>query len=471
MHRWILMALLTVVGSGPFVPSSVSPSTIRVSNNAELVESLQDERYVEIRLEPGNYSNIVIENRLAGTHITSDDLTDRAVVNGWVWVKGSENVSLTNLDVDIDSLATFEDWHPALSITESSTIRVTGLTLDGHVIGPGEGVDPSTIQPGDPNPGAIVGYPYGDALWVRFSTDVQVEATEIRDFRLGVFAQNSENLAFSQIWMHGLRAEGFNLEDLRNVSIENSRIEDFTPWLNSDGSDSDHADMIQFWGVNSEWGIEGLTIANNLFLQTRGDWTQTIFGGLSGGDPDSVRFSDFSIHDNLIVNSHLHGITLGNVTDSTVHHNLLLPAAGWSSANSTGGIPKIYLPDGDPPAQDISVLSNILVAPEWQDVPGGYFDDATALELCWVEHVPNGQRLTARLPQCLPTCPRRILRRTESDRSGTGRNRPRARTPLAPVWRPSALRRHLRHGVHGRHPVDGRSGDHVWMRYHTLLSR
>jgi hypothetical protein len=106
--------------------------------------------------------------------------------------------------------------------------------------------------------------------------------------------------------------------------------------------------MIQFWGANGESGIDDLTIANNLFLQTEGGWTQSFFGGMSGGDPEVVSFTNFKIHDNVIVNSHFHGITVGSVTDSEIHHNLVLPAQGWADSGSANPIPRIALPDGAP---------------------------------------------------------------------------------------------------------------------------
>jgi hypothetical protein len=136
--------------------------------------------------------------------------------------------------------------------------------------------------------------------------------------------------------------------------------------------------MIQYWGTNGEWGIDGLTIANNIFLETDGGWTQSIFGHVAGGNASNVRFRDFEISDNLIVNNHLHGISLGNVTDSEIHHNLLLPGPGWATSNNTGGLPKIFLPDDQPASVRNSVHSNIVVAANWQNVPEDYFGTAFA---------------------------------------------------------------------------------------------
>jgi len=369
--RGILVAALLVVG----LPALPAGADTIVSSDAELVSAVAASNGGTIALAPGSYDDVTISGKTPSTPlvITSTDPANPAVIDGWVMINNSSNITLTGLEVDPASIAAFDGWHQAVLIRDSSDVIVRDIVIDGHIVTAEEGVDPSTIRPGDPNRGDIVGYRYGTGLAVRFSNDVLVEDVEIRDLHSGGFLQNSEAVTVRNAYIHDMRSEGLDLEDLRDVVIEDSRFERFHPWRNTDGYDSDHPDMIQFWGANGEYGIQDLTIRNNVFLEPDG-WTQTIFGGLSGGDADVVSFERFFIYDNLIVNAHLHGISLTNVMNSEIHHNLLLPGPGWIEDNSSVSVPQIFLrQDSLPASAGNSIYSNVVVAPYGQDTQQEYF--------------------------------------------------------------------------------------------------
>lgn len=378
-----LIAAVVIAGVGIAVvvgtpETARAGGTVTVGNSAELEAALAGTNGGTIELLPGTYDDLTIQGLDPATPltVTSSDVSDPARIDGWVYVNESTNIRVTDLIVDPNSIAAFDGWHPAFLIADSAAITVDDLTIDGHIVADGEGVDPDTIQPGDPVHDAIDGYGYGTGLSVRFSTDVSVSDVEIFHVRAGMFLQNSERVTVARVHIHDVRGEGIDIEDQRDLVIEDSRFERFRPWRNTGSLDSDHADMIQYWGANGEWGFENVVIRNNVFLQTDGDWTQSVFGHLRTGDVSILSATGFEIHDNLIMNNHLLGISLGNVTGAEVHHNLLLPGPSYDNgANATDGIPKIHLSDDIPLSSGNAVYSNIVVASGWQDTPEQYFGD------------------------------------------------------------------------------------------------
>lgn len=352
-------------------------TTTVVTNSAELSNAISESDGGVVELAPGEYDDLTIANVHPSVRLVvrSADPARPAVVRGWVMIQDSSNIRLEALTVDPRSIADFDGWHPALLIIRSDDVEIADVLLDGHVVTDAEGVASGDIEPDDPDPGPIAGFATGSGLAVRYSTGVRLEDMEIRRFARAGFLQNSVELDLARLWIHEIRSDGLSLEDLSDITIADSRFEDFFPWRGNDVV-WDHPDMIEFWGANGDWGIQDLTISGNAFLQGEGGWTQTIFGRIGSGDPALVRFERFQIFDNLIVNSHLHGISLGDVQDSEIHHNLLVPASGYAEANSTAGLPTLRLFQDVRPSSNNEVYSNVLVVGGAVATPSQYYGDA-----------------------------------------------------------------------------------------------
>jgi hypothetical protein len=212
-----------------FTPSAHA-QTFTVSTTAELQTALADPSATTILMRPGSYEDISIERRLTPVTIRPSGHSGSVTVRGWVYIFQSEDVAIEGLTIDPRSIADFDDWRPALGIVESDSVTVRDLLLDGHLVEASEGVPEDEIQPGDPN-GRIIGYPFGTAIWVRQSSNVEISQTDVSDFRVGGLLQNSVGVAINDASFTGLRTDGLRLEDLRHARITNSRFQNFRPWF------------------------------------------------------------------------------------------------------------------------------------------------------------------------------------------------------------------------------------------------
>lgn len=275
-----------------------------------------------IELAAGNYGAVTLSGRsfANGITITSADPNNHAVLTDQIVIKNSSNVTLTGIDLDAAKLGSSAraNW---VNVSFSSGVTVSDMTITGHIPTAAEGMNPN--DPAATRLDPIAGYAYTCGLIVSNSTGTVVRNIDFQDLRIALTITDADNTLVDNVDIHDVR-EGINLNDVRDLKIQNSFFHDFTPWVPASGQ-GDHADMIQYWGVNSQIGVRNLTITDNVFLQPETALpTQTIFGDMSGGG-SGVLARNFVITDNVIVNGHLNGISLGNVVGGQISGNLILP--------------------------------------------------------------------------------------------------------------------------------------------------
>lgn len=161
-------------------------------------------------------------------------------------------------------------------------------------------------------------------LSIRGSADLRLEDSEIRDFFRGLVVSQSADLTIRGNDLHTIRMDGMNFSQVQKVMIEDNHIHDFNRSLNS----ADHADMIQFWTNGTEVASSDITIRNNVLNSGRGLYTQSIFmrndlvdRGLAGAE---MFYRNITIEDNVIINAHLHGISVGETVGLNIRNNTVI---------------------------------------------------------------------------------------------------------------------------------------------------
>jgi len=235
-------------------------------------------------------------------------------------------------------------------ITESRDITLSRVLIDG---------DNARGISAEDN-----GFGFGIGLNVLYSTDVVVENSEIRRFHRGIGVGESKGFTLRGSEIHDLRSDGMNFAQVSGVLIENNSIHDFR----RPAETGDHADMIQFWTVGTTKPSTDIVIRNNVLNSGTGLYTQSIFlrnelvdQGQAGKE---LFYRDITIEGNVIINAHLHGITVGEAKGVTIANNTLIQNDASintldADIDSDVWTPQILVA---PRAQDVRITRNAVAA-------------------------------------------------------------------------------------------------------------
>lgn len=200
--------------------------------------------------------------------------------------------------------------HRPFQILDSSDITLRRVLIDGDV---------ATGRDTESN-----GFPIGYGLNVIRTDGFRLEDSEIRNFHRGLVVGESHDLAILRNDVHSMRSDGMNFAQVEQILIEGNHIHDF----NTSKGSKDHPDMIQFWTNGTKSPSVGIVIRNNVLNSGRGHFTQSIFmrndlvdRGLAGKE---MFYRDIIIEENVIINAHLHGITVGETNGLIIRHNTVL---------------------------------------------------------------------------------------------------------------------------------------------------
>lgn len=202
------------------------------------------------------------------------------------------------------------------------------------------------------------GFPTAFGLGVRDSQAVVFEHNEIRDFFRGLVVSQSRDVTIRHNDMHSIRMDGMNFAEVVNVRIEDNHIHDFKRSLES----RDHADMIQFWTNRTDSPSRNIVIRNNVLNSGNGWYTQSIFmrndmvdRGLSG---DEMFYRNILIEGNVILNAHLHGITVGETDGLIIRNNTVVRNATSEGVrdNPPLWVPQIRVSDT---SRDVLITANV----------------------------------------------------------------------------------------------------------------
>jgi hypothetical protein len=202
------------------------------------------------------------------------------------------------------------------------------------------------------------GFATAFGLAVRWSSDVTIEQSEFRTWFRGLVVGQSEGITLRGSTFHAIRSDGANFADVRRVLIERNTFRDFA----RAPAAGDHSDMIQFWTNGTREATAGITIRDNVFNSGRGLYTQSIF--MRNEEVDTGRagramfYRDVAITGNVIVNAHLHGITVGETAGLRIEANTLVrnPASAGGGNNVALWTPTIRV---KPASERVTIRANV----------------------------------------------------------------------------------------------------------------
>lgn len=203
------------------------------------------------------------------------------------------------------------------------------------------------------------GFPTAFGLGVRNSADIVLESNELRNFYRGTVISQSRNIVVQGNDIHSIRMDGMNFAEVQNVRIEKNHIHDFIRSLAS----KDHADMIQFWTNGTKVPSRDILIRDNLLNSGKGWYTQSIFmrndlvdRGLAGAE---MFYQNITIENNLIINAHLHGITIGETKGLKIRYNTVVRNARSEGKRENPGlwIPQVRVSEA---SKNVEISRNIL---------------------------------------------------------------------------------------------------------------
>lgn len=327
----------------------VEQTVVEISDVAALSKALH--RAVPgtvLELESGTYGSLVIRN-LHGTEASRIVVrpakgADVKVLFSRLNIRDSAYITLDGLIFDYTFVAGDKLNLRPFQINNSRGVRITNNLFDGDVA---RGV--SAVANGF---GAAFG------LAVRGSVDVVIEANEIRGFFRGFLAAQSADLVVRGNDIHSIRMDGMNFAQVQKVRIVGNHLRNFKRSLNS----KDHADMIQFWTNGTDVPSSDIIIRDNILNSGNGYYTQSIFmrndmvdRGLAGRE---MYYRNITIENNVILNAHLHGITVGETDGLIVRNNTVLHNRSSDGPKDNAGLwtPQIRV---SPASENVRITQNI----------------------------------------------------------------------------------------------------------------
>ena len=322
----------------------VQAQTLSIADSAALREALRGAaRDQVVELAPGDYGTLALKEKTAPSVIRSADPANPARIGG-LKINGVTDLALEGLHLGYAYDASDKISVRPFDIRDSRGITLSGNTIRGDVARGRSAADD--------------GYGFGIGLSVRYSTDVRIEGNEISVWHRGMALRGSKNVVVAGNDLHAIRMDGMNFAQMDGVRIEGNHIHDFKRSIDS----KDHADMIQFWTNRTEEPSRDITIRDNVLNSGDGWFTQSIFmrndlvdRGLAGPE---MFYRDVVIEDNVILNAHLHGITVGETDGLVIRRNTLI-----QNTRSVGKKPdrKLWIPriQVQPASRDVQMTDNL----------------------------------------------------------------------------------------------------------------
>lgn len=331
-------------------PELTMSKIFSVSNSEDLKSALNSATGGDIiELASGDYGQLdLITFQASGVKaiydspvtITSADPENRASFSG-IDLREVKNLTFDN--IVFDSAYTGEKiWVNPFSITTSEGITIRNSLFEGELA---SGTGDATVD----------GFATGKGLRVTRSSDIAVEDNEFNTWFVGLDVASSRNVQVSGNDVHSMRSDGMNFSTVTNVVIEDNYIHDFA----RSPSSGDHPDMIQFWTYGAASPTTDVIIRNNTLDIGSGSATQSLFmrneqvdNGLAG---EEMFYQNILIEENVILNSHHHGITVGEAKDLVIRKNSILDSSAIE--NSSGSTPKINI---SPQSKDVIIEKNVV---------------------------------------------------------------------------------------------------------------
>lgn len=353
----------------PFKPRFTADAKGQIiSDAAALSAALQNARGGETYLlTPGNYGTLKLGKVFSSpVVIRSVDPRKPACFNR-MEIEETSNLHLDGIYFDY-SFKRGEPEHIAyFAIQNSSKVRISNSVFGGD-----QARDTGTLADGDAT---------GLGLLVLYTTDVDIENTEFRNWWKGIMTINSKDIRVIDSHIHSIRSDGLVFDNVDDIWVARNYIHDFG---NKSGS-QDHRDMIQIQRANKS-GSNNITIRDNVFDMGSGGFTQTIWAGGDGQDLGNrqMRHQNILIENNIIYNGHIHGISIHGSDNISVRKNTLIHVPGGHSVptiNISSDSTSVVIEQnatapiiGYEGQRDWVILNNAIIQDQ-SPSQGGYYDN------------------------------------------------------------------------------------------------
>lgn len=339
---------LSLAGVWSLPSVALAQSTLTVSGPSELEAALQQAGAGTVfLLAAGDFGSVRLEGMGGASGqpwvIRSADRANPARISG-LRLDGAHDIEFEDLIFDYR----FQTGHPSslrpFRITNSTHITIRNAVFDGDVA---QGVTPETDGFGTAHGLNIGGCAY-----------VTIEGCEFHTFLRGIVVGGCTDLVIRGNNLHSLRSDGMDFVHVERTLIEENYIHDFNKAFGS----GDHSDMIQFWTNRSEAPTRDVVIRNNVLNSGHGWFTQSIFmrndlvdRGLAG---DEMFYRNITIEGNVIINAHLHGITVGETDGLFIRNNTVVRNARseGNTDNLSLWTPRINVSGA---ARNVEILRNV----------------------------------------------------------------------------------------------------------------
>jgi hypothetical protein len=322
---------------------------VTVSSAAELMAALSHATGGDtILLQSGDYGalNLYAARETFAAYasnvtIKSASSSDLAIFDS-LSLSGVKNLTFDNIEFKYTAAYGAPEWTKPFNVVNSQHISITNSHFNGDLA--------TGIGVGD-------GYGTGIGLNVSNSTDISVIGNEFSNWHRGAAFNTVQGLVVQGNEVHDVRSDGFDFAAVRAVLIADNYLHDFRA---ASGS-GDHPDMIQFWTSGTNTPSTDIVIRSNVLDSGSGAWTQSIFMRNemvdSGGAGIEMFYRNIAIENNVIYNSHAHGITVGETAGLVIRGNTILYNHSSAPDSSLTYVPTINLVAA---STGVDVESNIL---------------------------------------------------------------------------------------------------------------
>ena len=329
------------------------PYSITVSDNDALMAALSNAQGGEtIYLQGGDYGSLILSSgsdtgfRFSETvRIVSADLDDPAVFSR-MRLSDVSNIHIDSVCFDYNFMPGHPLWERPFRISGSEHVTISNSLFSGDTAH-------STGSVND-------GYPTGRGLSISGSNNISIQDNEIEGFHYGLWAVSSQDISISGNDFHSIRSDGLNFSNVQRVLIEDNHIHNFARAVRS----SDHPDMIQFHqGTNSGSPSTDIIIRGNTFDAGAGYFVQSVFLGnevvRNGRAGEEMFYRNILIEENVIINSQLHGITVGEADGVVIRNNSVLRVEVPTSGTGAGDIVTIPRITVAPSSTNVEITENV----------------------------------------------------------------------------------------------------------------
>lgn len=327
-----------------FLPALGQAQTISVDGPTALAQALQTApRGAVLELAAGDYGALDIRGDISATVLRSANPGTPARFSS-AMVQGVDDLTIEGLVFDYRYRAGDQPNLREFQWRDVSRLRLQGNVFDGDV---GRGLS------ADDN-----GYGIGFGAVIRGGRDIHIEGNRIRGFWKGLLVRETEGLVVVGNDVSEVRSDGMNFVQVAHARIEGNHIHSFHRSLSSE----DHSDMIQIWTAQTEWPSHDVVIRGNVLNAGTGWYTQSIFMGNERARQDrtntSLYYRDITIENNVIINAHLHGITVGQVIGLTIRNNTVVQNPSAATGDPSEGLytPRIRVAEL---SRDVTISGNV----------------------------------------------------------------------------------------------------------------